>query len=672
MTKNAIHSVECPRRSRLGWLLLVLLSGALGSDALLATPAPAAVNLIQDPGFETGPGTLTRTTSPWVGEETNVAHIVSDGHAHSGAQEAVFQPGSVANQGQLMQMFAVTPNTDYVASAWIGGTPGFSTVGQPANNDTTGKPTQRGFGIHIPHPGADPDGDGDTQGFDTSIIIKYVTITNNSSGSYQFYSFTFNSGANTQLFVDFDANLPANGVLRVDDVSVTLAPGSSSPPQITTQPANQTVSVGHTATFTVAASGTAPLSYQWQKNGANITGATSTSYTTPATTLTDNGATFQVVVTNSAGSTTSHAATLTVTSTAGAPAITTNPANQTVVVGNTATFSVTASGTAPLNYQWQKNGTNITGATSASYTTPATSLGDSGSTFRVIVSNSAGNVTSTSATLTVNSPGGGGTLPSPWQDIDIGPVGVAGSASDAGGTFTIHGAGADIGGTADSFNYLYQPLSGDGSITLHVASLGNTAPGAQVGVMIRESLSPDSPFADMLITPGGASFQGRIQPGSPNFNDGGPSVTPPYWLRITRTGDVFVGSTSTDGQTWTQAGTVTLPMPQNVFIGIAVTSHTTSAATTAMADSVSGTGGWQPAGTSGGSGSGGGGGGGSGSSAPSGGSSGSGGGGCGLTGLETLLFLTALRLLRLRRPREAVERAGNSPVGESRGMFLGR
>src|SRR4029077_18060472 len=81
--------------------------------------------------------------------------------------------------------------------------------------------------------------------------------------------------------------------------------GSNSPPpmptapSITTQPANQTVVVGQTAMFTVVAAGTAPLSYQWQKNAANISGATSASYTTPPTTLNDNGSQFTVTVSNS-------------------------------------------------------------------------------------------------------------------------------------------------------------------------------------------------------------------------------------------------------------------------------------------------------------------------------------------------------------------------------------
>ncbi|HEV2195107.1 MAG TPA: immunoglobulin domain-containing protein [Candidatus Acidoferrum sp.] len=173
-------------------------------------------------------------------------------------------------------------------------------------------------------------------------------------------------------------------------------------PSITTQPTNQTVTAGQVATFSVAASGSAPLSYQWQKNGVNIAGATSTSYTTPATTTADSGTTFRVLVNNSAGSATSSAATLTVNAAVQAPSITTQPASQTVTAGQTASFSVTAAGTAPLGYQWQKNGTNITGATSSSYTTPATTTSDSGSTFRVLVSNTAGTVTSAAATLTVN------------------------------------------------------------------------------------------------------------------------------------------------------------------------------------------------------------------------------------------------------------------------------
>src|SRR5437667_12310739 len=144
--------------------------------------------------------------------------------------------------------------------------------------------------------------------------------------------------------------------------------GTALAPTITAQPASQTVTAGQSASFNVAATGTAPLSYQWRKNGTAISGATASTYTTPATTSSDNGAQFTVAVSNTAGSATSSAATLTVNAAAVAPSITTQPASQTVTVGQTASFSVAATGTAPLSYQWRKNGTAISGATSSSYT----------------------------------------------------------------------------------------------------------------------------------------------------------------------------------------------------------------------------------------------------------------------------------------------------------------
>jgi hypothetical protein len=171
---------------------------------------------------------------------------------------------------------------------------------------------------------------------------------------------------------------------------------------MTTQPTSTTVTAGQTATFSVLASGTAPISYQWRKNTSNISGATAASYTTPATTNADNGSKFDVVVSNSAGSVTSSQAILTVNAAAVAPAIITQPSNQSVTAGQTAMFSVVATGTAPLSYQWRKNTLNIVGATASSYTTPATTSADNGAKFDVVVSNSVSSLTSSQATLTVS------------------------------------------------------------------------------------------------------------------------------------------------------------------------------------------------------------------------------------------------------------------------------
>src|SRR5882762_8521054 len=181
-------------------------------------------------------------------------------------------------------------------------------------------------------------------------------------------------------------------------------------PSITSQPASQTVAAGQSATFTVTVANGPCRSY-WFINGVGYYGAfaSTISYTIPNTTLAMNG--WKVYVnlygcgTTGANLGNSQTAVLTVTSTqtsSGAPTITTQPASLAVTAGQTATFNAAATGTAPLSYQWQKNGANIAGAIVASYTTPATTTADSGATFRVMVSDSVGSVPSNAAPLTVN------------------------------------------------------------------------------------------------------------------------------------------------------------------------------------------------------------------------------------------------------------------------------
>jgi hypothetical protein len=209
---------------------------------------------------------------------------------------------------------------------------------------------------------------------------------------------------------------------------LTVTPAAVAP-SITSEPASRSVTVGQTASFSVVASGTAPLTYQWSRNGASISGATLASYSTPATTLADNGAQFYVVVSDPAGNMTSRTAVLTVTPAPVAPSITSEPVNQTVTVGQSAAFSVTATGTAPLTYQWLKSGQPIAGATSSTYTTPATTTSDNGSQFSVTVSNSAGSVTSNAATLTVNALAG--QLTSSTSALSFGNVNVSSSNSQS-------------------------------------------------------------------------------------------------------------------------------------------------------------------------------------------------------------------------------------------------
>lgn len=170
-------------------------------------------------------------------------------------------------------------------------------------------------------------------------------------------------------------------------------------PVVTSDPSNATVTAPATAQFTVTASGSPSPTYQWQKDGVDIGGATSASYTTPATSLSDDGAVFRCIATNAAGADTSAGATLTVYT---VPAITVEPVHDTVTVPATGAFSVTATGNPSVTYQWYLNGGAIGGATSSSYTTPATVIADNGVVYSVIVTNAAGADTSANATLTVN------------------------------------------------------------------------------------------------------------------------------------------------------------------------------------------------------------------------------------------------------------------------------
>ncbi|HUI91629.1 MAG TPA: immunoglobulin domain-containing protein [Chitinivibrionales bacterium] len=173
-------------------------------------------------------------------------------------------------------------------------------------------------------------------------------------------------------------------------------------PLITSQPSSRTAMVGDTVLFSVTAGGTGLLTYQWQKNGAVIAGATSPTYLKAGVALGDSG-NYRVIVSNNWGSDTSQAAFLTVKPkpvSGSKPVITTQPASQAVVVGARAAFSVTATSSDTLIYQWQKNGAPIAGANASSYAIGSASPTDSGR-YRVIVSNRYGADTSLQASLTV-------------------------------------------------------------------------------------------------------------------------------------------------------------------------------------------------------------------------------------------------------------------------------
>ena len=150
--------------------------------------------------------------------------------------------------------------------------------------------------------------------------------------------------------------------------------------------------------FVLRQPGTATLTYQWRRNGNNISGANNSTYTISSVTAANDG-NYSVVVSNAYGTATSNNATLTVTS---LPVITGQPQNIAVTQGSSATFNVTAAGTGPLSYQWKLNGSNINGAINSSYSISSVTAGNAGN-YSVTVSNQYGTATSNNATLTITS-----------------------------------------------------------------------------------------------------------------------------------------------------------------------------------------------------------------------------------------------------------------------------
>ncbi len=265
---------------------------------------------------------------------------------------------------------------------------------------------------------------------------------------------------------------------------------------------------GATATFSVTASGTAPLAYQWKKGGTAITGATAASYTTPATVLADSGSSFTVTVSNAAGSVTSSAATLTVSP--APPTITTQPSNVTVTAGNTATFSVVATGTAPLTYQWERGGTAITGATSASYTTAATTLADNGASFTVAVSNAQGTATSNAAVLTVQAPPVFTTQPVGSTTVTAGAAVTFTAAATGNPTPTYQwfkGATLLTGQTAATLTIASPTLADAGTYTVVATNaLGTATSSAAVLIVNQAPIFTTQPASQTVTAPASVTF----------------------------------------------------------------------------------------------------------------------------------------------------------------------
>ena len=255
--------------------------------------------------------------------------------------------------------------------------------------------------------------------------------------------------------------------------------------------------------------------------------------------------------------------------------------------GNTSVSTAGSTSTAPRWVKLVRTGTTISGYESAdgsNWTLVGTdTVAISGPTYIGLAVSS--HVNGTMATATFDSVTT--SVPAGWADSDVGSVPFPGAASYQNGTFTVTGSGADIWGSADAFHYATTSLNGDGTIIARVAAVQNVDAWTKAGVMIRETQTAGSAHAFMLVSAGkGVAFQRRDVTNGTSVSTAGSASTAPRWIRLTRSGNTFTAYESSDGSSWTQVGADTIPMAQMVYVGLAVTSHTTSAAATCTFDHV--------------------------------------------------------------------------------------
>ncbi len=303
----------------------------------------------------------------------------------------------------------------------------------------------------------------------TSVNGQTTTYTDNDGcGDHSYYV--------TAVYQDYDGESDASNTVN------TSIPNTA----ITQQPSDQNVCAGDNASFSVTATGS-NLTYQWQKDGSNISGATSNTLTLTNVSSSDAGS-YTCVVSGDCGTVTSNAATLTLKT---ATAITSQPSSQTVCEGDNASFSVSATGE-NLTYQWQKNGSNISGATSSTLTLNNVTSADAGN-YTCVVTGDCGSVTSNAASLTVN----------PATAITQQPTDATACAGDD-VTFSVTATGSNL-------TYQWQKdgsnISGATSSTLTLSNVSSSDAGSYTCVVSGDCGTATSNAATLTINPATAITQ---------------------------------------------------------------------------------------------------------------------------------------------------------------------
>ncbi len=406
------HSAALPRTARPLWLL-VLLSLLTWLAACSDSPPPAPVISVQP--SDASAVASTAATLSVTASGPDIAYqwqLSSDGGTAwanvAGATQASYTtpPTTLADNGKryrvVVSAAGISVNSSAVQLTVTAAAVAPALTVQPAAQTATA-PDPTTFSVTATGTSPTYQWQRSTDGGATFVNITGATAASHSTGA----TTTTMNGERYRVVVSNGAGSVTSSavVLSVNPTPMAAA--------ITTQPADQSVSAGNAAAFSVAATGTPAPTLQWQRstdNGtswSNIAAATDATFNTGLTTLAQNGERYRVLASNSAGNATSNPALLSVNPAPTAPAITAQPADQSVTAPASASFTAAASGVPTPAWQWQLSSdsgatwANINGATAASYTTPATTLADSGKRYRALASNSAGTANSGAAVLAV-------------------------------------------------------------------------------------------------------------------------------------------------------------------------------------------------------------------------------------------------------------------------------
>ena len=371
----------------------------------------------------------------------------------------------------------------------------------------------------------------------------------------------------------------AAGTLLIPYTGTTSAPGIYWPPTNTTGLENGSV------TFSVLVTNQASVSYRWLLNTTNLPGANTPIVTLTNLTLGLSGQLFSCIVSNASGSVTSAPAMLTVAPDTTLPVVVrgfnVGLTNVTVVYSKRVEA---ASATDAGNYGFT-NGLAVTGAVLGADTMSVVLTTGPlvyGSNYGLVINNvrDRAALPNTIATNTLV------TFPAlPYAPQDLGAPATPATVAVAGNGLNVTAAGGDFGGNADQGNFSYQVCTGNFDVRVRLAGLGLSDIFSKAGLMARENLTASSRFAAALATPAmnGSCFEWRDPTGNASSAAGRfPANYPNTWLRLQRVGSTFTGYGSYDGQTWTLLGSATIAMPSQLYFGLAVSSRSASAVTTAQ------------------------------------------------------------------------------------------